>query len=69
VIFADIMRKAGIKADTPVQEARQKILDGMVNLKDYKAISGAYTMLPSGDVQRAPAPPFIAENGNYKILR
>ncbi len=69
VIFADIMRKAGIKADTPVQEARQKILDGMVNLKDHKAISGVYTMLPSGDVQRTPAPPFMAENGKYKILR
>lgn len=69
MFLVDIMRKAGVKADTPVQEARQKVLEGMTKLKDYPGIGGKISMLPSGNADPQPAPPFMAEKGKYKIIR
>lgn len=69
MILADIMRKAGIKGDTSLQDARQKILDGMTNLKGYQGVGGVYNMLPSGNAERQAPPAFTAQGGHYKIVR
>ncbi len=69
MIFADIMRKAGVKADTNLQTARKAVLDGMTSLKGYQGIGGPISMLPTGNAERVGPPPFVAENGKYRILR
>lgn len=60
-IVADIMRKANIKPDTAVTEARTKIRDGMQAVKDYKGVTGTVTMKPDGDAT-FPATVVIAKN-------
>ncbi|MDP2937366.1 MAG: ABC transporter substrate-binding protein [Dehalococcoidia bacterium] len=67
-IIGDIMRKAGIKADTSVQDARPKIRDGFANLKDYKGISGNITMKPNGDATTLPTV-MIARNGAWEVMK
>ncbi|MDP2728826.1 MAG: ABC transporter substrate-binding protein, partial [Dehalococcoidia bacterium] len=68
MILADIMRKANITPNTPLQEARTKIRDGFQNLKDYKGISGTINMQPSGDATW-PATVVIARNGAWEVLK
>lgn len=69
MIMADIMRKANVKGDTPLQEARQKVMEGMTNLKDYAGVGGKITMLPSGNTDRPPTPAVLLEKGKYNIVR
>lgn len=67
--LADIMRKAGIDPDTPLQEARDKVMQGLTNLKDYQGIEGPLTMQSNGNLSRQPPPAFVAQKGKYQILR
>jgi branched-chain amino acid transport system substrate-binding protein len=69
MIIAQIMRKAGITPDTPLQEARTKIREGLQNLKGYKGISGTWTILPTGEADRTPLPPIMAKNGKWVIIK
>lgn len=70
MMIAEIMRKAGLKADSNLQDARKKVLDGMTALKDYPGIGGKISMLPSGDGTRNPIPPaLVIQGGNYKFMR
>ncbi len=69
MIVADILRKAGVKGDTPLQEARQKVMEGMTNLKDYPGVGGKISMLSSGNTDRQPTPALVLEKGKYKIVR
>lgn len=66
--LADIMRKAGIKPDTPLQEARTKIRDGMQALKDYKGLVGAISINADGDANWKPLPA-IAQGGKWVVMR
>ncbi len=67
---ADIMRKANITADMPLQEARTKIRDGFQNLKNYKGVRHTISITPTGDVEWQPlAFPLIAEKGDWKPLK
>ena len=67
---ADIMRKANITADTPLQDARTKIRDGFQNLKNYKGVKHTISVTPTGDVEWQPlAFPLIAEKGDWKPLK
>ncbi len=68
MILADVMRKAGIKADTAVQDARTKVRDGFNNIKDYKGISGNITMKPNGDATTLPTV-MIARNGAWEVIK
>lgn len=67
-IMGEVMRKAGIKADTPLTEARTKVRDGFANLKDYKGISGNITMKPNGDATTLPTV-MIARNGAWEVVK
>ena len=49
MITADIARKAGITADTPLEEARTKIRDGWAALKDYPGMSGRTSIDEDGE--------------------
>lgn len=67
---ADIMRKANLTADTPLQEARTKIRDGFQNLKNFKGVKHTFSIIPTGDVDWQPlAFPFIAEKGVWVSLK
>lgn len=69
-IIADIMRKAGIKPDTPLQEARDKIRDGMLNLKEYQGLSGKITMdTATGEATREAMPALTADKGKWAIVK
>ncbi len=68
MILADIMRKANITPDTPLQEARTKIRDGFAGLKDHKGISGNISMQASGDATW-PATVVVAKNGFWEVLK
>lgn len=69
-ILADIMRKAGIKPDSPLQEARDKIRDGMVNLKDFQGLSGKISINPTtGEAIREPMPADTAKNGKWAVVK
>lgn len=68
--FAEIMRKGGVKADTPLQEVRDKIKDGMTNLKAYPGLSGKMDMNPTtGDVTREAMPAITAQNGKWAVIK
>ena len=49
MITLEIVRKAGITADTPLEEARTKIRDGWASLKDYQGISGKTAIDADGE--------------------
>lgn len=67
---ADIMRKANITADMPLEEARTKIRDGFQNLKNYKGVKHTISITPTGDVDWQPlAFPLMAEKGDWKPLK
>ncbi len=68
LIVADIMRKAGVKGETALQEARTKIRDGFASLKDYKGISGNITMKPNGDAITLPTI-MVARNGAWEVVK
>ncbi len=67
-IIGEVMRKAGIKADTPLQEARTKIRDGFASVKDYKGITGNITMKPNGDAVTLPTI-MLARNGAWQVVK
>ncbi len=70
MIIADILRKAGIKADSPLQEARDAIKDGMTNLKDYQGLSGKISIDPkTGEAIREGMPALTALNGKWAVVR
>lgn len=68
MILADIMRKANVTPDTPLQSARPAIRDGLAAVKDYKGISGNITMQPSGDATWPPVV-VIAHNGTWQTVK
>lgn len=68
MVLSYIMRKANIVPDTPLQEARSKVRDGLQGLKDYRGVSGTMTMQPSGDATWPPTP-VIARNGAWAVIR
>ncbi|MDP2936506.1 MAG: ABC transporter substrate-binding protein [Dehalococcoidia bacterium] len=69
-IIAEIMRKAGIKPDSPLQEARDKIRDGMISLKDYQGLSGKITIDPSsGEATREGMPAITSQNGKWAVVK
>ncbi len=68
LILGDIMRKANITPETPLQEARTKIRDGLAAVKDYKGVSGNITMQPNGDAS-IPATVLIARNGAWQVVK
>ncbi len=70
MIIADIMRKAGITPASPLQEARDKIRDGMQNLKDYQGLSGKISINPAtGEAIREGMPADTALNGKWAVLK
>src|SRR3972149_1137120 len=70
MILADLMKKAGIKADTPLQEARDKIRDGMLNLKDYQGLSGKINMnSTTGETTREGMPAITADKGKWAVVK
>ena len=51
LLYADIMRKANITPQTPVQEARTMIRDGLRAMKNYQGVGALWKdFKPSGDV-------------------
>jgi branched-chain amino acid transport system substrate-binding protein len=48
MIYADILRKAGIDGNTPVEEAREKMKDGFMALKHYRGLN-VYDIRDTGD--------------------
>ena len=68
MILADIMRKANITPETPLQEARILIRDGLAAVKDYKGVSGTITMQPNGDAS-IPATVLIARSGAWQVVK
>jgi branched-chain amino acid transport system substrate-binding protein len=48
MMLADILRKEKINGDTPVDEARKKLQENFVKIKDFKGLN-QFSMLPSGD--------------------
>ncbi len=68
MILGEIMRKAGLTPETPLQEARAKIRDGLQALKGYKGITGEISMQPSGDATM-PATVLIARGGNWEVFK
>jgi len=66
--LAEIMRKAGVKADMPLQQARDAIRDGLQNLRGYKGVNGTITMPASGELEREPQTVVTAEKGKWKNL-
>jgi len=69
-ILADIMRKAGITPNTPLQEARDKIRAGMENLKGYQGLSGKIDINPqTGEATREGMPANTALNGKWAVIK
>ncbi len=54
MIMVDILRKEKVNGDTPLQEARQKLQENLVKIKDYKGMT-QFSMLPNGDAGYIPA--------------
>ena len=48
MIIADILRKEGITPDTPLKEARQKLRDNLVQIRDHDGLY-KFSMTESGD--------------------
>lgn len=48
MMIADTLRKEKVNGDTPLEEARQKLQQSFVKIKDYKGLN-EFSMLPSGD--------------------
>lgn len=65
----EMIRRAGVKADTPLQEARKKIADGMNGMKEWQGISGKWSMQPTGQAFRVASPSMILDKGKYKYIR
>lgn len=65
---AEIMRKAGINGNTPLQDARTKIRDGLQALKDYPSLTGPITIGASGDANWKPVSA-MAQDGKWVVIR
>ncbi|MDP2936505.1 MAG: ABC transporter substrate-binding protein [Dehalococcoidia bacterium] len=65
----DSMRKGGVKADTALQDARQKTIDNMNGKKDYPGISGLWSIGPDGHGIRQAGPSIVLQKGQYKFIR
>jgi branched-chain amino acid transport system substrate-binding protein len=48
MVYADILRKAGVDGNTPILQAREKLKDGFVSLKEYSGLN-VYKIMPDGD--------------------
>ncbi len=69
IMLADILRKANITAETPLQDARTKIRDGFAKLGPYTGLSGTTKgMQPNGDALFVPIP-VIAKNGRWEVYK
>jgi branched-chain amino acid transport system substrate-binding protein len=66
---AEIMRKAGVNGNTPLQQARDAIRDGLLNLKGYKGIVRTYTMDKVLHDAAGAVYPVVARNGRWELLK
>ena len=48
MVYADILRKAGVDGNTPIAQAREKLKDGFLALKEYSGLN-IYKIMPDGD--------------------
>lgn len=61
--FAEVMRKASIKPDLPLQQARDAIRDGLQNRKGYRGVNGVINMPPTDGLEREPQTVVTADKG------
>lgn len=66
---ADIMRKAGVNGDTPLQQARDAVRNGLEDLKDYKGIVRTYTMDKNLHDAAGAVYPVVAKNGRWELIK
>lgn len=66
--IADIMRKKGVTANTPLPEARNLIKDGLASLKDYKGLQGTIAIDATGEAHWPPAF-VVAKGGRWAGLK
>jgi branched-chain amino acid transport system substrate-binding protein len=50
MVYADILRKAGVDGNTPILEAREKMKEGFLALKEWRGLN-LYKMRPNGDAE------------------
>ncbi len=66
---ADIMRKAGVNGDTPLQQARDAVRTGLETLKDYKGIVRSYTMDKDLHDAAGAVYPVVAKSGRWELIK
>jgi branched-chain amino acid transport system substrate-binding protein len=52
MMLTEVMRDAGIDADTPVDEAREAIRDGLLAISEYSGVTGTITFDGDPDAQK-----------------
>ncbi len=67
-ITVDILRKNGVKADTPVDKVRETIRKGWSELKNYKGVIGNISIDESGE-GTLEVYPLIVRNGKWVLLK
>jgi len=50
MVYADILRRAGVDGNTPVLQAREKMRDGFLELKEWRGLN-LYKMRDNGDAE------------------
>lgn len=49
MIIVDVLRKANVNGDTALEEAREKLRQGIMQVKDYNGLTGKFTMKENGE--------------------
>lgn len=49
MIIVDVLRKANVNGDTSLTEAREKVRQGLMEVKDYSGLTGKFTMKENGE--------------------
>jgi branched-chain amino acid transport system substrate-binding protein len=52
LLLAEVMRAAGIDADTPVEEARTAIRDGLLAIEGFDGVTGTISFAENGDAEK-----------------
>ncbi len=68
MVSAKIMREAKVTGDTPVQQVRDAIRNGLENMKDYKGITRTYTMDKQLHDAAGAVYPVVAKDGRWVLL-